>query len=53
MSEEMERFEVAVNTDRLRDRILGESCESCMQREFEYVCVWGTFVCRGCLLEGV
>lgn len=32
----------------LSARILGESCESCMRAEFEYVCIWGTFVCRGC-----
>jgi len=45
MSEEMERYEISVN---LSARILAESCESCMQAEFEYVCIWGTFVCRGC-----
>jgi len=46
MSEEMERYEISVN---LSARIRAESCESCLQRQFEYVCVWGTFVCTECI----
>jgi len=46
MSQDMERFEMQVN---LSARILAESCESCLQREFKYVCIWGTFVCAECI----
>ena len=42
----MERFEIGVN---LSARILAESCESCLQAEFAYVCTYGTFVCEECV----
>ena len=35
---------------RLAARIIGESCESCMQREFDYF-VEDTFVCETCKWE--
>jgi len=46
MSEDRARY---VYQSRLAARILSESCESCLQRQFEYVCVWGTFVCTECV----
>ena len=36
---------------RLAARIIGESCESCHQREFDYI-IHSTFVCDTCAWEG-
>jgi hypothetical protein len=36
---------------RLAARIIGESCESCMQREFDFI-ILDTFVCESCAWEG-
>ena len=49
MSEKMEWFEMWSNGNPLTYRILAESCESCLQAEFAYVCTYGTFVCEECV----
>lgn len=36
---------------RLAARIIAESCESCLQREFDYL-IHNTFVCETCGWEG-
>lgn len=36
---------------RLAARIIGESCESCLQREFDFI-IQDTFVCESCAWEG-
>lgn len=33
---------------RIAARIIAESCESCLQREFDYICDYGTFICESC-----
>ena len=45
MSEEKARY---ILQFQLAARILAESCESCLQREFDYVCDYGTFICESC-----
>ena len=36
---------------RLAARIIAESCESCLQREFDFI-QHDTFVCESCAWEG-
>ena len=36
---------------RLEARIISESCESCHQREFDYI-IYSTFVCESCAYWG-
>jgi hypothetical protein len=36
---------------RLAARIIGESCESCLQREFDFI-IEDAFVCETCAWEG-
>jgi len=44
MSEDRARY---VHQFRLAARILAESCESCLQREFDFI-VHDCFVCESC-----
>jgi hypothetical protein len=46
MSEHRKRLEF-----RLAARIMNESCESCMQREFDFI-IEDAFVCETCAWEG-
>jgi hypothetical protein len=36
---------------RLAARIIGESCESCLRREFDFI-IQDAFVCESCAWEG-
>ena len=49
--EDMSEYHDRAMQYRLEARIISESCESCMQREFDFI-IEDAFVCESCAWEG-
>jgi hypothetical protein len=47
----MSEYHRAAMQQRLAARIIAESCESCLQREFDFI-IHDAFVCETCAWEG-